>query len=481
MSLKQKALGSAKWTALSAIIKGGVQVLQMAILARLLPPADFGLMAIVSAVLAFATIFADMGVGSAIIQRRDVDQVQLSSLYWVNIGASIALMIVLTAIGPLLADFYSDARLTAVLAVAACVFPINATYLQLRFRAEKELQFAKLAWIEMTAAMIGLLVAIVSAKLDLGIYALVTGTLTIAGVTSLLAWLLLADGWRPSWVLDMTAIQPFLRFGYFMIGNAVASTTNTMADIFLGGRLLGAQALGLYSLPRNFSLQVAMLVNPIITRIGFPVMAKVQDQPEQLKAFYLQTISISASLNYPIYTFMMVMAPELVTLLFGREWAASADVMRLLAGWGLIRSTGNPVGALLMAVGKANVQFYWNLWLTLFVPATVFVGSKYGVNGLAAALLLTQIGLFVPSWYFLVHPYCHATLREYTYQAMVPLLISLPASAAAFLAGQFFTTALPRLLVAGFCFAVVYVVLTLRARPVLAAQALTLVRRFVYK
>jgi len=464
MSLKQKALGSAKWTALSAVVKGGTQVLQMAILARLLPPADFGLMAIVGAVLAFAAIFADMGVGSAIIHRREVSHTQLSSLYWLNIGASVVLMLILAGLAPFLATFYADGRLTPVLALASCIFLINASYQQLRFRAEKELLFSKLAWVEMSAAVLGLFIAFVSAKLGLGVYSLVAGTLGTASVASLLSWVLLADGWRPSWVLDMQAIQPFLRFGYFMIGNALASTVNSMADIFLGGRLLSASALGLYSLPRNFALQVAMLINPVITRIGFPVMAKVQDDPNQLKAIYLQTIRISATLNFPIYAFMIVFSPELVSLLFGSKWSASADAMRLLAAWGLVRSTANPVGALLMAVGKADVEFYWNLGLTLLVPGTLFIGSLYGVNGLAAALLLTQIILFIPGWYFLVRPYCHATLREYSLQMLPSLLICLPSCGLALLAAQLTGVFLGKLLIGGFVGLILYAILAVKSK-----------------
>lgn len=421
--LKAKTFSAARWTTISSIFRAGLQFAQMAILARLLAPADFGLMALVTATLAFATIFADMGISSAIIHRRDVTQQQLSSLFWLNVSASSGLMLLLMLLSPLFSYFYGEPRLTELLMWASCLFLISGLGQQLRINAEKALEFRKLAIIEIIAALFGFAVAVGSALFGVGVYALIWGSLINALMTTALSWLILANGWRPAFRLKLTEIRSFLKFGAYMVGNNIANTINSMLDIFLGGHVLGASALGLYSLPRNLSLQIAGLINPIITRIGFPVMAAVQHEPDKIRSIYLKTMRMTASVNFPIYFGLAVYAPSVVQIMFGEQWAASSDTLRILAFWGLIRSTGNPVGSLLLAVGKADLQFKWNLLLLCFIPPALWIGASYGINGLALSLLVMQATLFIPAWYFLVKPCSQASLGEYVKQVAIPFSI----------------------------------------------------------
>lgn len=408
---------------MSSISRAGLQFAQVAILARVLAPADFGLMALVTATLAFAAIFADMGISSAIIHRRDVTQVQLSSLFWLNVSASGGLMLLLMLLSPLFAYFYGEPRLVKLLWWASYLFFINGLGQQLRVNAEKALEFRKLAIIEIIAALLGFAVAVGSALLGVGVYALIWGGLVNALMTTVLSWFILANGWRPTFRLKLAEIRTFIKFGAYMVGNNIANTINSMLDIFLGGHLLGTSALGLYSLPRNLALQIAGLINPIITRIGFPVMAAVQHEPEKIKSIYLKTMRMTASINFPIYFGLAAFAPSIVQIMFGEQWAASSDTLRILAFWGLIRSTGNPVGSLLLAVGKAELQFRWNLILLFLIPPVLWFGAGYGINGLAFSLLVMQAILFIPAWYFLVKPCCQASLGEYVKQVVIPFSI----------------------------------------------------------
>ncbi len=124
--------------------------------------------------------------------------------------------------------------------------------------------------------------------------------------------------------------------------------------------------MGIYSLPRDLSLRIAFIINPIITRVGFPVMARVQQDTVQLKFIYLQTLRMTASVNFPLYLALALFAEEIVALLFGKQWQASAEYLQIFAVLGLIRSTGNPAGSLLYAVGRANLAFWWNMALLQF-------------------------------------------------------------------------------------------------------------------
>jgi lipopolysaccharide exporter len=429
MSLKQQAFSSVRWTTFVAVCRAGLQILQVAILARLLAPEDFGLMAIVAAILSFLTIFADMGISSATIHHQNITQKQLSSLYWLNVLTGFVMMVLLSAMSPFIASFYNDSRLTLLIMLASSNFFMSALSQQLRVKAEKELKFANLARIELIGVLVGFVAAVVMAYKGLGVFSLVGASVISTLLTSLLSWVILANGWYPQFRLRLGEVSEFLNFGAYIVGNNIANNINMMADIFLGGRLLGTADLGLYSLPRNLCLQVQSLINPIVTRVGFPVMSRVQNDPVQLKAIYLKTMRMTASINFPLYIGMAVFAPEIVAILFGGKWIGSVDILRILAIWGLLRSTGNPVGSLLLAVGKAKLSFKWNVTLVLIVPCILWWGSHFGVIGMALGLVGLQAALLIPAWYFLVRPCCKAGIFEYLKQLLVPFWISLVALA----------------------------------------------------
>src|SRR5665811_1225260 len=188
--------------------------------------------------------------------------------------------------------------------------------------------------------------------------------------------------------------------------------------------MLAASALGLYSLLRQIVFQIQGLVNPIITRVGFPLIAQVQADIPRVRAIYLKTLNMTAATNAPLYIGIAFFAPEVARIVLGSKWLAVTDLLRLLAVWGLLRSTGNPVGSLLLGMGRADLSLKWNLAMLCLVPPVLWVGSRYGTLGLAWALLGLTVVTFIPGWYMLVRPICKAGLLEYTIAALRPLLIA---------------------------------------------------------
>lgn len=414
--------------------KAALQFLQVAILARLLAPVDFGLMALMVAVIAFAQIFTDMGVSNAIIYHQQVSQEELSSLYWLNVVAGAGMMLLVMLISPFIAGFYDAPALQPLLMAISFYFLIGAMGQQLMVVAEKELRFAMLARIELVSALAGFAVSVMWAWLDPSVTALIAGMMASAITMTVLCWLMLANGWRPMWRLRLGEISHFLSFGGYTMANNLVNTFNLQADIFIGGRFLSASSLGVYSLPRDLSLRVVDVINPIVTRVGLPVMAKAQHDQTFLKNVYLKTLRMTASVNFPIYMAIVAFAPEVVALLFGSQWNDVIPLLRVLALWGLFRSVGNPVGSLIFAVGRADMAFKWNLALVFIVLPGVWFGAQYGNQGLAIAMILISMALVVPGWYVLVRPLCGAGFFEYFQQLLIPMMVSLFAAAAAFAA-----------------------------------------------
>ena len=429
MSLANRTFNAARWTTASTIARAGLQLAQVAVLARFLSPQEYGLMAMVTVVLSYASLFSDMGLSTAFVQRQQISHEERSSLYWLSVVVGGGLMFLVMALSPLAAYFFKEPQLVSLMTLVATNFLVIALGQQLRMDAEKALNFRPVALIEISAAFTGFVVALLTAWLGWGVYALVTAAMVTVWLTMALSWLLLANGWRPAFRLRWSDVHWFARFGSAMVINNVINHVNSTIDILLGGRMLGAAQLGFYSIPRNLILQVQGMVNPIFTRVGFPLIASIQDDKERVKQVYLKTMNMTASVNAPIYVAMALFSTEIVSLLLGERWLEASPLLRVLAIWGLLRSFSNPAGSLLFGLGRVRLAARWNAGLLIIVPPVVWLGSHWGAIGMAWAMAGLMAALFVPGWAILIRPTCGASLSEYAKQVIVPTFCAILAGA----------------------------------------------------
>lgn len=446
LTLRHQTFSALRWTTFAMVGKSGLQFAQMVLLARLLAPADFGLMAMVVVIITFVQVFADLGVSNAIIHHQNISPNQMSSLYWLSVVVGACFMLTLMVFsGGLGSLMFNRPDLQPVLISVSLSILSVAAGQQLKVMAEKSLRFAILAKIEIAAALAGFITAICWAWLSPSVYALVAGVLINGLVQTLLLWLFAADGWRPAFRLRLSEIRPFLRFGSYIMANNLINSFNAQADVLIAGRLFPAATLGVYSLPRSLSLNVAGAINPVVTRVGLPVMAKAQHDKAFLKSIYLKTMRMTASINFPIYISLAIFSEEVVLLIFGSKWIESAELLTYLAIWGMLRSCGNSVGSLLLAVGKVNLQFKWNLALVFVVAPVLWAGAHFGITGLAVTYATLMATLMIPAWYFLVWPHCGARAVEYAQSILAPLVAAVLAVCMAYLAVSCLTAALWRL------------------------------------
>ena len=458
--LRAQAIAGARWTLASMLARTGLQVAQVALLARLLEPGDFGVMAIAMSALSIVQIFGDLGVSNALFSRGAVTPAQLSSLYWLNIAASVALAAALLAAAPWLAALYGAPALEGVLALGAAVLVAGASWQQLRVRAEKELQFRPVALLEIAASAAGLGAAVSLALAGAGPRALMGGLLAATLAGAALAWLLLADGWRPMLRMRLSEVREFLPFGAHVVGGELANALGSQLDILLGARTLGGTATGLYSLPRNLCLQLVGLVNPVVTRVGLPVLAKARDNPALLRGIYLQAVRMTASVNLPLFAALALFAPEAVALLFGPQWDGAATPLRAFAAWAAMRAAINPVGSLAIACGRAGLLLAWNLSAIPVLAIASVLGARHGPGGLAAALALWMVVALLAHWAVLVRPLCGAAASAYFAQLAVPAALAAIAAGAGALAALPFTDPAARVAAGGIAGAAAYLALS---------------------
>ena len=431
MSLRKSAFSASRWTTASLLTRASLQIVQTMVLARLLTPADFGLMAIISAIYAIVSLFVDLGLSNALIHFPEPSPPTLSTLYWLNLGAAAVMMLAFVALAWPITLLYHQPALFAVMIVMSLSMPLAAVGQQFRVLAEKELRFTKLTVIEVIAAICGFAAALLVAKLDGGVYALVAATLVSVAISSALAWTFLSNGFRPSLHFDLGEARAFLHYGSYRLGETLFNGLLSQADVLIGGTIAGSSAMGVYTVPRDLSLKLAnTVINPVVTRVGLPVMAKVQGDKATLKSVYLQTLRMTSSVNFPIYAALAVWSNEAVAILLGGQWHQAGPFMRLFAVWGLIRSTGNPVGSLQYATGRVRQAFWWTLSILLIVPVPLYLGAQLGgMSGLVAVMLGIQVLIFYPLYRLMVRPACGASFRDYVGELLPPLVASAIAAA----------------------------------------------------
>ncbi len=426
MSLKAEAISGAKWTTASSVAVAAIQFVQLVVVARVLSPGDFGLMAMVMAVLGFAQIFTDVGVGSAVIHRQTNSHQELSSLYWLNVFAGAAVFLLTVAATPLVVAFFDEPRLATLLPATALLFLIAPFGQLFQLLLQKELKFRNLALVEFLSAFAGAVVAIGCALAGFGVYSLAFGQLAAACFAAVAVATMVWREWRPAVWFRTVDIRPYLRFGLFQLGDRAVNFLVARADQIVIGAVLGAATLGLYNFAWNLAIMPVTRINPILTRIAFPLFAKVQLENERLKRGYLMLVWLLTMTNGPILAGGAGVAATLVPLAFGPQWVPMVPVLQVLAFVGLSRSIVNPIGALVLAKGRPDLAFKLNAcFLFVQIPA-VYLGARIGgIAGVAWTVLALQVADMTSAYVFLLRPLVGPCLREYASSIAVPLATSI--------------------------------------------------------
>ncbi len=426
MSLKRSAASAARWTAASSVVVALCQFLQISILAHLLTPADFGLTAIVMVALGFAQAYADMGISSAIIYRQDTTAEQLSSLYWLNVCSGFFASIAMIAVAFVLASLYSEPELRWLISYAAIIFLIIPWGQQFQTLLQKDLKFGVLGIIEASAALVALAVSTVAAYFGFRAASIIFGQ--IASAAALTGFLLVVGWarWKPALRFRKADLDGYLSFGLYQAGERTINFATTRTDQVLISAMLGPVALGYYSMAWNLIIQPVAKINPILTRVAFPLFARVQNEIDRLQRGYMLLIWLLSTVNAPILIGCAAVAPTLVVILLGPKWQPAIHIIQILAFAGWLRTIGNPIGSLLLAKGRADWGFKWDISIIWIQAPVLYISARLaGVDGVAVAIVALTTGYVAAMYIFLVRRLLGPCLAAYLKAMLPPFFISL--------------------------------------------------------
>ncbi|EGL19565.1 MULTISPECIES: MOP flippase family protein [unclassified Paenibacillus] len=399
MSLRQQALNGGKWTAISTLSIVLLQMAQIAVISRFLDAKAFGLMGMIMIIVGFAQSFTDMGISSAIIQRKETTRNELSSLYWLNIATGLVAGFVVWMTKEPIAFFYKSPELADLLVWSSFLFPIIASGQQFQVLLQKELRFKVISQLSILSMLAGTVISISAAYFGMGVFALVLGQLSTSAVNSILLITLSWKKWKPQMHFRRSDLKGYLSFGMFQMGDRTVTYFNNNLDKIIIGRFLGAEALGYYSIAFNLIIIPLIRINPIVNRVAFPIFSKIQDNREQMKKGYMKVINTLSLVNLPLYFGLIATAPLFIPIMFGAQWGPSILITQILCGVGILRSIANPVGSLVMATGKVGRGFLYNSFKTVLqIPVIIFGAYAGGVIGVAVAFLSLKSVYFITNY-----------------------------------------------------------------------------------
>jgi len=394
----------------------GSQLFNLAVfvlLARLLIPDDFGLVALAAVFVAFAQLIVDQGLGDALIQRREVTRSHIDTAFWVAVATAAVLTLIGVLLAIPLAAVLGEPELQPIIQVLSLTFVLSAvTSVQVAL-LRRELAFRSLAIRSLLAAVVGGVVSVPMAYLGFGAWALVGQQVAAALASVVSLWAV--SPWRPSLRASGAHFRELFSFGAHVVGSDVLNFLGRNSDNLLVGVVLGPTALGFYAVGyRILEVTQRMLVN-VARKITFPALSRLQDDRDRLRRAYLRVTRVSSALILPGYLGLALVAPELMRVLFGHRWEMSGPVAAILFLTGPVLTLQAFSGSLLNAAGHPEVTLRFRLISSVVNIVGFVIAVPFGITAVAAAFVVRAY-LLLPLILRWMHRYVGLSVREYLAQ-----------------------------------------------------------------
>jgi O-antigen/teichoic acid export membrane protein len=460
-NLREKAIrgGGAKVFAQAANLL--LRVGSLMVLARLLNPKDFGLVGMVTAITGILNLFRDFGLSSATVQRAEVTDEQVSTLFWINILVGAGLCFLLAGVSPLVAWFYHEPRLVWVTIVLSLAFLFNAIGIQHSAMLQRQMKFTALSIIEVFSWVASVAVGISMAALGCGYWSLAVMAVVLPFVYSVGVWISMR--WVPSLPHRNVGIRSMMRFGGTITLNSVIVYIAYNFEKVLLGRFWGAEATGLYGRAYQLINIPTDNLNTAVGEVAFSTLSRVQDDGQRVRSYFLKGYALVLALSVPATIAGAIFANDLIFVVLGPKWSDTAPIFRLLAPTILIFAMINPLAWLLFSTGRIMRSLRIVCVIAPLTITAYFLGLPYGPKGVALAYSTVMVLWLIPHLAWCVHG-TTVSLRDILSAVFRPLCSGLVGACVALAIQRLCAShlpALPRLILGSVSLAAVYVLMLL--------------------
>ena len=398
MSLKKQATKGFIWVAIERFGQLFLQGVLFVILARLLSPEDFGLIAMLTIFFAISQSFIDSGMGQALIREKHISDEDRSTVFWSNMLLSVLFYIILFFSAPFIASFYEQPQLIALTRVMGLsVIFFGVTIVQ-RSELTQKLNFKAQAYATLPAFVIAGITSVILAFQGFGVWALVAQYLLISAFSSMILWLM-----QPGKILfiwNRSSHNRLFGFGYKLLLSGLLNTIYTHAYKLVIGKLFAASVLGFYTQAQKMRDIITHGLMNVISKVSYPLLSKAGEDTKRLKNIYQQLIRGSSFIVFPSILLLMILAKPIVLYVLGKQWLPSVAILQIICTHGILYHLHAINLNALKVLGRSDLFLKLEIIKKINITVAIIIGIPFGIYGLLIGQVISSyIALFINSYY----------------------------------------------------------------------------------
>ncbi len=397
-SLTKQAFLGVGWNAVGKFSTQGVSFILQIILARLLAPSDYGIIAMMAIFLQIAAVFVDSGFANALIQKKDCEEKDYSTVFYYNFAVSIGVYAILFLIAPLVANFYEIELITDVMRVASLVVIINALSIVQRTKLVKKIDFKSQTIVSFYSSLLSGVAGVAMAYYGFGVWALCGQSLLNSLFQFVFFYFFVR--WHPRLIFDKESFHKLFSFGSRILAASIISVIYSNLYTIVIGKRFNSRDLGFYSRADHFAIFPSSNIGSIINSVVFPTLSKIQESDDKLRFAYRKIIRYSSFIIFPLMIGLSAVADPMIRTILGEKWAEAIPYLQVLCFalmWDHLSSLNLN---LLYVKGKSNLVLRLEIIKKSIAITILFAAMPFGIIAMCwGRVLYGVIAFYINSYY----------------------------------------------------------------------------------
>ena len=397
-TLKQKAINGILWNAADRFSQQSIRFVFLIILARLLLPEDFGIIGMLAIFMAVAQSLIDSGFGSALIQKKDADQVDFSSVFYLNLIIGFALFLLIYVSAPLIAQFFKEPQLTNISRFMGLIFILHSFSLIQTTFLIKKIDFKTQTKVGMISVALSGIIGIILAYNGFGVWSLAIQNVSMVFFRSLMLWIL--SKWRPAFMFNLKSIKSLFSFGSKLLVSGLLNQFFENIYYFVIGKAFDARTLGYYNQANRFQQYPSQNMTSIVESVTFPVFSQVQDDNNRLKRGYKKALKTLAYFNFPLMIGSIAIAKPFFGFLLTEKWLPAVPYFQLLCVIGVFFPIQSLNLNILKVKGRSDLFLKLEIIKRGITIVAIAVCLPFGILALVIGqVIVTFVAYFINTYY----------------------------------------------------------------------------------
>ncbi|MDB4349893.1 lipopolysaccharide biosynthesis protein [Omnitrophica bacterium] len=425
-NLSKKVKHGIKWQVIANIVSQAIYFVNGIVLARILMPKDFGLYGMAIILSGFVAVFWQLGISSAIIQRKEISDKHLNTAFTIGLMMGFLCFMIIWVVAPYLALFFKEPSITLIARLIGLTFIIYAFDRIPSSLLGRNMFFKNISLVGIVNPFLYGFIAIPLALMGFGplsfAWGMVVGALAMAIIR--IYWGFRLFKWKPKILLDKEAAKNLLGFGIFITMSGTINYLLRNIQRIITGKFLGSIDLGYFTKASNLSTQPVEKVRVNIITVLLPGFSSIQNDAKKIRDWFKKFNFFSYAIASPVLIFFIFFPREFVVGLFGDKWLLSASILPWLAPAVLVRVSDVYFQNILNAIGKPYLTFAIGLFMIIPVTVGLLIAVKWGIMGIAVALFIINVISLIVNL-TVMQAYKVITIKDFIVSAFEPILISL--------------------------------------------------------